>query len=254
MKLVMDERLKHRLVGFLVVLSIVAIFVPAIIKKSNHRFEGDRLHVVSIRLPEKPALPMVVVPTEETVFKRVKVAHVDIDTAIQPVESLATISKAERLSTPTDLSRPVLASQISPVQDLAAVQKHESKLLAVQLKKTDKPLLNAKNIKPASKPILAKVATNNHNNTKARPNLIRKKAYAIQLGTFSDRSNALSLLNKLKKIGFNAHFIEISNKNSKIYKVLVGNVSQKEAALTLQRELLAATQIKGFIVPSTQIG
>ena len=35
MKFVMDERLKHRLTGVVVILAIAAIFVPAVMKKSN---------------------------------------------------------------------------------------------------------------------------------------------------------------------------------------------------------------------------
>ncbi len=250
MKLVMDERLKHRLVGLLVVLSIAAIFVPAIIKKSNQRFEGNHLNVVSVRLPQKPELPKVLVPTEETVFKRVKVAHVDIDRALQPVETLATISKAERLSPPVQ-ARTILASKIPAVQKLE-LQKHESKLVALQLKSIT-PVVTAED-KSAPKPTLARIANVIPKNRKAGFSPARKEGYAIQLGTFSDKNNAISLLNKLKKIGFNAHFIEISTKNAKTYKILVGKVSQKDSALQLQKELMAATKIKGFIVPSTQIG
>jgi DedD protein len=278
MKLVMDERLKHRLVGLLVVLSIAAIFVPAIIKKSNQRFEGNRLNVVSIRLPEKPPMPKVIVPTEETVFKRVKVAHVNIDTAKQPVEALATISRAEKLSQPKALNnRPVLAlaeeapqktSQLPSVQELKPIQNaqntqnaqtpqlHESKLLAVQMQKAEKPLLKAKNQKPVYKPdnksTLAKVATNSPQ-AKAISASAKKSAYAIQLGIFSEKRNALALLNKLKKNGFDARFIESSKKNAKTYKILVGQVG-REAAFQLQKQLVAATQIKGFIVPITQVG
>ena len=37
MKLMMDERVKHRLTGVVVLVSIAVIFVPAMIKKSNKR-------------------------------------------------------------------------------------------------------------------------------------------------------------------------------------------------------------------------
>ena len=37
MKFVMDERIKHRLTGLVVILSIAAIFLPEQVKKSNQR-------------------------------------------------------------------------------------------------------------------------------------------------------------------------------------------------------------------------
>ena len=67
MKLVLDERLKHRLVGFAVIISIAAIFAPAMIKKSNQRFETK--HFASIRLPQKPMLPDVSPPEKQVLFK-----------------------------------------------------------------------------------------------------------------------------------------------------------------------------------------
>ena len=57
MKLITDERVKHRLVGLAVILSIAAIFAPAIMKKSSQRF--DENVSMSLELPARPKMRFV---------------------------------------------------------------------------------------------------------------------------------------------------------------------------------------------------
>ncbi len=55
MKFMISERIKHRITGLIVILSVIAIFVPAMIKKSNQRPE-EKVSL-SIHLPPKPIAP-----------------------------------------------------------------------------------------------------------------------------------------------------------------------------------------------------
>ena len=75
MKLVMDEKLKHRLIGIAVIISLGAIFAPAIVRKSSQHNENN--FSVSVKLPPKPAIPKVSVADESEMFKTIKVARVD---------------------------------------------------------------------------------------------------------------------------------------------------------------------------------
>lgn len=95
MKLVIDERVKHRLIGLAVILSIAAIFAPAIMKKSNQRIDGNMS--VSVELPPKPLQPDVAMTEKNAMFENVKVAHVELPEVAeeQPAPALA---KAEPLS------------------------------------------------------------------------------------------------------------------------------------------------------------
>lgn len=79
MKLVIDEKLKHRLVGVAVVLSLGAIFLPAMMKKSSQRLENH--FSVKVQLPPKPTTPNVAITNEKEMFETIKVAKVEIPSA-----------------------------------------------------------------------------------------------------------------------------------------------------------------------------
>ena len=97
MKFVMDERIKHRLTGVVVIVSIAVIFLPAMMKKSNQHFEESIS--VSLKLPAKPVPPQVAIPNKKIMFESVKVAHVVLPTRIdEPLPVF--IAKAEPLSKP----------------------------------------------------------------------------------------------------------------------------------------------------------
>ena len=95
MRFVLNERAKHRLTGVVVILSIAVIFLPAMMKKSNHHFEESVS--ASLKLPNKPIPPIVAIPKQSVMFKSVKVAHVDIPAIIDKQYS-SVIAKAEPLS------------------------------------------------------------------------------------------------------------------------------------------------------------
>src|SRR5262245_61755469 len=106
MKLELDEKVKHRLIGLAVILSIGAIFAPAIVKKSNQRFDGNVN--VSVELPPKPLPPKIAMPDEKAMFGTVKVAHVKWP--VKPDEQkLIKIAKAEPLTLSSDIQLPVIA-------------------------------------------------------------------------------------------------------------------------------------------------
>lgn len=97
MNFVIDERMKHRLTGVVVMVSIAVIFLPAMMKKSNQHFE-DSISV-SLKLPPKPTPPQVAMPNKKIMFDSVKVAHVELPKHIEEPHSVL-IAKAEPLSKP----------------------------------------------------------------------------------------------------------------------------------------------------------
>jgi DedD protein len=77
MKLLVDDRVKHRLIGIVVLLAILIILLPSMIRHSNQRF--DEKMKVSIHLPPKPPFPEVAEPNPKRLLKTVK----SVDVAIQ---------------------------------------------------------------------------------------------------------------------------------------------------------------------------
>ena len=79
MKWVLEDRIKHRLIGLAVIASLLVIFLPAVFKQSNHHFD-DNVNV-SFKVPKKPVLPQLSVVDKDRLFKEVKVAKINIPPA-----------------------------------------------------------------------------------------------------------------------------------------------------------------------------
>lgn len=242
MKLVIDERVKHRLTGLIVILSIIAIFLPAVVKKSNQRFEENVSF--SVRMPAKPILPDVAVADEKEVFKSVKVARVDIHPVvdIKPTE----IAKAEPLSIKSILpAAPVTASSLAEadIKKKPIVTKMSKKILVPKSNKNTTVAKVQTLIPPAVKAagVPKKLA-------KAAVLGVKKEVYAVQLASFSQRDNALSLVEKLRNKGFKATYNTANSKQGLYYKVVVGQLNQRHEAIHLQKQLASSMQLNGFII------
>jgi DedD protein len=221
MKLVMDEKFKHRLVGIAVILSIGAIFAPAVMKKSNQRFESQ-IHT-SVKLPPKPVFPEVAIPKKKIMFEKVKVARVPIPSINEKFQPKTTIAKAESISQMNDAK---MATVLAKASSLPPIK--EKKVVITPTAKLIKPL------------------------TKLNTPSTNRIAYGVQLATFNKQSNAVSLVNLLKRKGYKSKLIAVNHKNNKVYKVIVGQVDEKKQAQILQQQLALSTQIKGFVVPTQQ--
>ena len=214
MKFVMDERLKHRLTGVVVILAIAAIFVPAVMKKSNQHFE-EKLSL-SVRLPPKPLLPNVVIKEKKTMFQSVKVAHVDIPAVVQ-LPRLTQFAKAEPLSIKSTMPAAPLINNRPTLARADLVVRH-----AVKAAAAPKKLANAIHLK--------------------------KEVYSVQLASFSQKVNAESLVTRLRSQGYKASYNKFNGKQGQYYKVIVGELNQKNAAIILQKKLALSMRLNGFII------
>lgn len=228
MKIEMDERLKHRLIGLAVIVSIIAIFAPAIIKKSSQGL--DHNVTMNVKLPEKPLYPKLVMKTEKELFQKARVAHVELNTV--PEESrLPQLAKAEMI--------------------------HENSITKLPAKATEKADLKQKQaantadamMKPG--PVQSKIIEKSR---KSVPNIAHQKsgttkgAYTVQLASFAKPSNAESLLKHLENKGYRAKIIKIKGKNSDFFQVRVGEAEDKNEAEKLKQQLASVFQLNGFVI------
>ncbi|KTC65869.1 Sporulation domain-containing protein [Legionella adelaidensis] len=217
MKLTINEQMKHRVVGVFVIVAIASIFLPALMKKSNYRFDD---HVnVAIRLPKHPSPPKVNIPDERKMFSTVKVAQVKISPL--PKAPLLQTVKAEPLNQAGNATTQVV--QVDSIIRPAAI-----KLASL------KPMRSAETLGSMTK--------------KNIPASVKNGVFAVQLATFSQQKNAEILVNKLKEKGFKASYHKFAGKQGNLFKVLVGEVAQKEEAVDLQKQLAESMRLKGFIV------
>ncbi|KTD26170.1 Sporulation domain-containing protein [Legionella maceachernii] len=288
MKLVIDERVKHRLIGLAVILSIGAIFAPAIMKKSNQRIDGNVN--VSVELPPKPLQPDVAIAEKNTLFENAKVAHVELPEVANEEQPLPALAKAEPLSRPELNSRTV-----EPIDEQTLAQNRDAPNLEsesfaredqafTQEKVTASPTVSTTNVavvhkiakadaflpKPKSKVVVKNnklikpVAKVKPKLSLVKPKPIAKPVvkriakqelkggYAIQLATFTRQKNADSLISRLKGKGYQASYKKVKTSEGIVYKVIVGQVRKREQAKLLQKQLASAVQIRGFIVTTNQ--
>jgi len=262
MKLVIDERVKHRLIGLAVILSIGAIFAPAIMKKSNQRIDGNV--GVTVQLPPKPEQPSIDMVEKKVMFDSVKVAHIELPLPEeeQPParlahneksannelagKTLALADEEQNLNSSTFANQNLTEAQPAP----ASMDKHK-RAVARKIAKglnylptaesKQKRLAKINRPTPAAKPLPQKISKN-------APRKQLKRGYTVQLATFSQQRNADTLISRLKGKGYNATFNKIKTNNGLVYKVMVGQVNRREQAQALREQLASAVQIKGFIV------
>ena len=221
MKFMIDERAKHRLTGVVVIVSIAVIFLPAMLKKSNQRFE-ESIHV-SLKLPSKPVPPKVAMPKPAVMFKSLEVAHVELP-KLPEVERPVAIAKAESLSKPP---APVLAKVEPIVVKPAVVKPALTKPATVKLAVVKPPVMSTEK----------KVAL-----------MIKKDLYGVQVASFTQERNAIALVTRLKKEGFTANYSKFEGKQGLFYQVVVGQLNQKVQAVSLQKKLATNLQLNGMII------
>ena len=265
MKVVIEEKVKHRLVGIAVILSVGVVFAPAVLKKSQRRFE-DTVSV-SVKLPPKPIAPQVSVRTPNTVFQTVKVARADAPTVNAAAKPVLTISKAEPLSPATSSVKHTLpvALQLDTRRETASpsnakglntthsvqtaqLETHRKgsadSAVVSDLAVSELPAIKSKS--SVSQPSVPSVS---QKPSAMKPLSASKTTYGVQLATFAVQSNAIALVNKLKTKGYPASFDKIEGKNGQTYyKVIVGHASERQQAQRLQKQLSQAVQINGFVV------
>ena len=220
MILTMDERIKHRLVGVLVIIAMAAIFVPAMVKTSQHHFE-DNLKL-SVKLPAKPPLPKVVILDKKNLLKSVKVAQVTLPKTVIPARTIA-LAKAQPIM-------PVMPVSIVP--SAPKLTNHT----VVAKKKSDIMRNNVSKGVPVTK-------------TNIVIEGVKKPLYAVQLASFSQQSNAQNLVDLLRSKGYVASYNKASGREGALfYTVLVGQLGQRDQALHLQQQLVSSLKLNGFIV------
>lgn len=241
MKLAIDERVKHRLVGLAVILSVIAIFLPAILKRTNQPF--DTLSRVSVRLPAKPAMPEVKVVEQTKLFNTVKTTHVAVRSVPAPIQVAANAKPVSLVHPSTHIevaqaSLPKMAREASLPRTsvIPPTPKIEKKLEKVVIKA---PVDKSRVIVAAKTgPVMNKTLTAKNQST-----------YAVQVANFSSLKHANGLVQKLKARGFQAHYASVPHPHGRTsYKVLVGHAVKRDEVLRLQHELASQMQIQGFVV------
>jgi|GEM_PF-953124 len=253
MKFVMDEKLKHRLIGLAVIISLGAIFAPAVLRKSSQHVENN--FSVSVKLPPKPAEPNVSVTDEKDMFKTIKVARVAIP-SVSGEKQLPELVRAESIN-PNEqqvaVNQPVAESKLEPIKlainESAKASVHKAIMVAANKPKTaNKPVALAKAVVTThAKAVIKPRAVVQVAKTSAKPQ-VKRDLFAVQLASFSQVSNAQALVGRLKAKGYRASYARTIHNGVPIYKVFAGLSPVKNDVLKLKTQIAASMQLNGFVV------
>ena len=231
MKWVIDEKIKHRLTGVVVIISMAVIFLPAVLKKSNHRLDENIR--VSLKLPNKPDLPQVAIPNQEVMFESLKVARVDIPTPPIPVTTNQ-IAQAE----------PLVATQSAVIVPTPETHELHKTSVAKMAMVTPPPAVMKKPMVTAKAQPIRPVI---------RAQASQAASFSVQIASFSQLNNAKNLVARLKQQGFNAAYQTLHGRQGMTYQVIVGHVAQKEQAQQIKNKLASNLHLQGFVI-KTAVG
>ena len=218
------EQAKYRLTGGIVLILIAVVVMPNLMRKSNQRFEENlSMH---LQVPPRPASPSLNIPTAHQVFKKIKPVEVDAPKVARR-EVKINLDKAHHLN---------YASYVSHLPEAEVIEQKSIEKSATFTKPQNKATTQTANLNLDAK----KIAPVKQDDV--------TKRYAVQLASFSHVENANFLIKRLKKLGYEAQFSELTGKSGPIYQVSVGKLSDRQKAIALQKQLAQNLQIEGLII------
>ena len=267
----MDHELKQRLIGAVVVTALCAIFIPMLF---DDPIDDSGQLVSELSIPEpvnsgEDTVSKLPVSTDEvltqsdaesfsteTAGEEIIESTGAVEEEEQPIDESSDIGVEEEVSLPVKATEPEKvqpkpASVQKPADDVKEVKKSlkTTKTEVIKPKSTHpKPVSAPKpeNIQPkivsAQKPLGAvveeakkPVAVSKAEPSKATPELIR---WYIQVGSFSQKENALSLWEKLRQQGFPVSLDTIpSEQGSTIYRLRIGPELDGKRAAAMKSKL-----------------
>jgi DedD protein len=211
----MDERLKQRLTGAIVLIALGVIFIPMVLDGPD-----EAAHKVKVELPPKPeyAFQSRVVP-------------------LPPKAPPAAVSSTPPTPAPAD--RPV---QAAPAPDTSAATPPNPVVALPSA--VDKPAAV-----PAPVPATAQSTSPPASPTGVSPPKAAPVAWVVQVGSFGSETNANKLRAELRKAGF-AAFVESEGEGTqKAFKVRVGPETERASADALKSRLQGERKLTAHVRP-----
>lgn len=248
----MDQELKQRLIGAAVITALAAIFVPMLFDdpidesgKSINELKIPELpskaqDVEIMPLPEKvedvatvPPVEKPQPPSANVVYEGEEEADMDMSSA----RPHATITEKETAVAPrTKLVEP----EMNVVDEEEAVAPPEP-VVAKPVKMPSQPVQTTEAPVKSTKPAIVEPTSKS-----SPPAVSATTRWYLNAGSFSQKSNALTMLDNLKKQGFAASIKEVAGEKGTVYKVRVGPMLDKAKAQEVKSKL-AQINVTSFV-------
>ncbi len=217
----MDEQLKHRIVGGIVLLSIAVIVVPVMFVSD----ENDTVKLSDSTIPPNP--------------------QANLKTVSIPV-----INKWEKTELADVVPEPIIRSSQETINIVQNNEEAGANVDPVEsgLKSEPKQQSTVTQTRPVAQKLEpAPVAT-----PKPKPQMVTipatGKAWAVQVGSFAERANAERLRDKLIKSGYRAFVSKSRAKNQNVVRVRVGPELVRSNADKLSRKLQKELSLQTMVV------
>lgn len=211
----MENSLKQRIIGAVVLVALAVIFLPAILKDkaSNGEFVS--------KIPEKPkALQDYKIDTK-------KIEQISSEQAELFIDNKPTIDELG-----TDLSDHISQNEIN--NEEAGQENLKTKQLNLKVKhkiadKQPEKMSTTKKLSQAKKSSSVKIKAVAEDNRSISQSYI-DAAWVVQVASFSKENNATALVKKLKDKNYKAYRRKIKVSNQLVYRVFVGPYITKPLA------------------------
>jgi DedD protein len=214
----MDQMLKQRLIGAIVIIALAVIFIPMILEGPDKE--------LSTRTQNMPPPPAIDYPTE--VELPVPAASSE---SPEPAETPATAAPEQQVSALPESAVPPAEPAAAPAPPPASVKPVEP---------VAKP--------PAPKPAVAKPPPPSDRSAPKTASVVSQGGWVLQVGSFSQQGNAQSLRDRLKKAGYQVSMQVAKGADGSIHRVLVGPVSDRPMAEKLRDRLAREQKLTAMVL------
>jgi len=208
-------RIKQRVIGAIVLVSLGVIFIPMLL--NSERSLDDGMPVFGSNIPNKPDY-----------ISR----------------------KSEKIATPS--SSAIIIKSQADFDSRVIVDEHTPKLKdnsVASFATVDKPAKDSKKKLSTHAGIKKETSKTKIITAKTIPSAKQvAKAWVVQVGSFSERKNAFSLRNKLRKKKFTTFVDAIKTPKGYIYRVRVGPEIQRTQAEEMQKRLRKELKVNGLVI------
>ncbi len=209
-----DSRLKQRLVGAVVLVSLAVIFIPMML---GDKGGFDRL-ITSSNIPPKPeeGRRVVEIPLHEVPPRPEK----------KPVTTVVVDEYTKELP-----------------ENFVPAEPDESRKADAKPAKKTTPSSGSKPV--AKPPVVEKIPA------KPTKNMVveQTQSWVVQMGSFSERANAMVLRDRIRKKKYSAYVEAVATKKGTIYRVRVGPERTRAKAEALQAKLRKVFNLNGMVFP-----
>ena len=228
----MEERLKQRLVGAIVLVSLAVVFVP-ILFDSSHEPDGELSAPPVAEIPERPR-----------------------DRSASPASDAIEAPETPRLDAEVERERsrpapvPDAAGRDAPSGALAPGSPSTSSEAPASTGASGSPASAPRSDSPPARPEPAAGEPDDASGKTpaARAPAAASDGWAVQLGSFREPKNALALRERLQAGGYSAFVEPGSSARDKLSRVFVGPMPSREQARASAARLRREMELEGIVV------